>query len=174
MGIISTGVDYYLVFRFIKALVQPFNKTKAYKLGIIDDEGNILKKKRELSGTAEKNAYGYFERMVWNLKKLIMKVPIIGKSLGSFAAASYMFFKEEYDDNEINVLREKTFLKFVWEDLETSAIKYLSEVAPTTSISSGGIPSLTDPSIVSKAAQKNLIRRNKKKKKKKKKLGQVN
>ena len=44
MGIISTGVDYYLVFRFIKALVQPFNKTKAYKLGIIDDEGNILKK----------------------------------------------------------------------------------------------------------------------------------
>ena len=103
-----------------------------------------------------------------------MKVPIIGKSLGSFAAASYMFFKEEYDDNEINVLREKTFLKFVWEDLETSAKKYLSEVAPTTSISSGGIPSLTDPSIVSKAAQKKLIRRNKKKKKKKKKLGQVN
>ena len=173
MGIISTGVDYYLVFRFIKALVQPFTSTKAYKLGIIDDEGNILKKRKELKTSAEKKAYGYFERMVWNLKKLIMKVPVIGKSLGSFAAASYLFFKEEYSDGQINSLREKTFLKFVWEDLETSANMYLREVAPITSISSGGISSLTDPSFLSKKSQKKLILQ-KKKRKKKKKSGRVN
>ena len=52
MGILSTGVDYYMVYRFIKALVTPFNKTKAFDLGIVDDEGNILKKHRELK-TAE-------------------------------------------------------------------------------------------------------------------------
>ena len=65
MGILSTGVDYYMVYRFIKALVTPFNKTKAFNLGIVDDEGNILKKHRELKTAEEKKAYGYFERMVW-------------------------------------------------------------------------------------------------------------
>ena len=163
MGIISTGVDYYLVYRFIKALVKPFTSTKAYKLGIIDAEGNILKKRKQLTTSAEKKAYGYFERMVWNLKKLIMKVPVLGKSIGSFAAASYLFFKEDYSEKEISVLRERTFLKFIWEDMESSAQKYLSEVAPI--INTGSIPSLTDPNIVSKRAQK---------KHKKKKKGKVN
>ena len=73
-------VDYYLVYRFIKALVMPFEKTKAFDLGIIDKEGNILKKQKELKTSEEKAAYGYFERMVWNLKKVIRKVPLVGKS----------------------------------------------------------------------------------------------
>ena len=42
MGIFSRATDYYLTYKFIKALIQPFNKTDAYKLGIIDDEGNII------------------------------------------------------------------------------------------------------------------------------------
>ena len=78
MGIFTRATDYYLTYKFIKALIQPFDKTDAYKLGIIDDEGNILKKKRDLKTSEEKDAYGYFNRMVWNLKKLIQKVPIIG------------------------------------------------------------------------------------------------
>ena len=110
-------VDYYLVYRFIKALVMPFEKTKAFDLGIIDKEGNILKKQKELKTSEEKAAYGYFERMVWNLKKVIHKVPLVGKSLGSVVAASYLLLKEKYEDDELEVLRETTFLKFCWEDI---------------------------------------------------------
>ena len=49
----ASVTDYYLVYRFIKALVTPFKKTKAYRLGIIDDKGNILKKMKDLETSAE-------------------------------------------------------------------------------------------------------------------------
>jgi len=164
MGIFSRATDYYLTYKFIKALIQPFNKTDAYKLGIIDDEGNILKKKRDLKTDEEKNAYGFFNRMVWNLKKLIQKVPVIGKSLGSLAAATYMFFKEDYDPVKLDELKRTTFLKFVWDDLQE-----------TMTASGGGVAGMgynstpTDDDLkISKKAQKKIVRRNKKKKKKKK------
>ena len=159
MGIVGTGVDYYLVYRFIKALVTPFKSTKAFKLGIIDDEGNILKKHKELKTSTEKKAYGYFERMVWNIKKLVGGVPIIGDKLGSFAAAAYLILKE---NNSLEDYKQTTFLKFAWDGLET-----LAENAPVSSTAGiAGLPPDAPP--VSKKAQKKIRKRNKKKKKKKK------
>ena len=161
MGIFSRATDYYLTYKFIKALIQPFNQTDAYKLGIIDDEGNILKKKRDLKTTEEKDAYGFFNRMVWNLKKLIQKGPVIGKSLGSLAAATYMFFKEDYDPVQLDELKRTTFLKFVWDDLQE-----------TMTASGGGVYGLTDGETVvtPKQAKKYKKGNTKKKKKKKKKV----
>ena len=151
MGLLSTGVDYLLVYKFIKALVIPFKKTKAYKLGIIDDEGKILKKTKDLKTDAEKSAYTGFDRMVWNLKKLIQKIPIIGKgALTSWAAAAYLFLKEGNTEDELYDLKKNTFLKFVYEDLQK-----LSEGSPTTNASGGrfrGLP--PDPPPVSKKKQK--------------------
>ena len=158
MGIVGTGVDYYLVYRFIKALVTPFKSTKAFKLGIIVDEGNILKKHKELKTSTEKKAYGYFERMVWNIKKLVHKIPVVGKSFGSYATAAYLILKE---DNSLEDYKRTTFLKFAWDGLET-----LAENAPVSNtVGIAGLP--PDPPPVSKKAQKKIRKRNKKKKKKK-------
>ena len=33
------AIDALITFRFLKLLVTPFNKTKAYELGIIDERG---------------------------------------------------------------------------------------------------------------------------------------
>jgi len=159
MGIFNRATDYYLTYKFIKALIQPFSKTDAYKLGIIDDEGNILKKKRDLKTDEEKNAYGFFNRMVWNLKKLIQKVPVIGRSLGSLAAATYMFFKEDYDPVQLDELKRTTFLKFVWDDLQE-----------TMTASGGGVYGLKDgETVVTPDQAKKYKKGNAKKKKKKKK-----
>ena len=38
-------VDLFLVFSFIKRLVTPFRKWDAYKQGIIDEKGKVLKNK---------------------------------------------------------------------------------------------------------------------------------
>ena len=158
MGIFSRATDYYLTYKFIKALVQPFNKTDAYKLGIIDDEGNILKKKRELKTDEEKKAYGFFHRMVWNLKKLIQKVPIIGKSLGSLASATYLFFKEDYEPVKLEELKRTTFLKFVWDDLQEAM-----------TASGGAVYGLKDgETVVTPKQAKKYKKKNTKKKKKKK------
>ena len=39
----SPAIDAFITFRFLKLLVTPFNKTEAFKLGIIDERGKVLK-----------------------------------------------------------------------------------------------------------------------------------
>lgn len=41
---------------FLKRLVTPFEKTDAYKFGIIDKFGNILKSRKDLKTSKEKSA----------------------------------------------------------------------------------------------------------------------
>ena len=48
MSILSSVGNIYFVYQFIKKLVTPFDKTKAFELGIIDEKGRILKKRRDL------------------------------------------------------------------------------------------------------------------------------
>ena len=36
------AIDLFVTYRFIKLLVTPFEKTDAFKLGIIDKDGNVL------------------------------------------------------------------------------------------------------------------------------------
>ena len=38
-----------IAYRLLKLLVTPFNKTKAYQMGIIDDKGKVLIKKRDFA-----------------------------------------------------------------------------------------------------------------------------
>lgn len=154
MALLKTGVDYFLVYRFIKALTTPFDKTKAFKLGIIDDEGNFLKKYKELKTRTEKEAYGAYDRMVWNLKKLIEKVPIIGKALTSWAGMAYLLLKEQCGDSELLEFGRTCFLKHVWEDLE------ILVEAPTNTYS-GNIDGLPpDDPPVSKKNQKKYTKKN--------------
>ena len=54
----ATGVvDIFMVYQFLKRLATPFEKWDAYKLGIIDKEGNILKKKHQRGSLPEKQAF---------------------------------------------------------------------------------------------------------------------
>ena len=51
MGILKSAADLVYTLRFLKLLTTPFEKTKAYELGIIDDKGKELKKMRDLQNT---------------------------------------------------------------------------------------------------------------------------
>lgn len=83
-------VDLFLVYQFIRRLATPFNEWEAYKLGIIDENGNVLKKRRELRDERERKAFGIFDVMILNLKKLLAKVPGGSTRLASYAAALYL------------------------------------------------------------------------------------
>ena len=91
-------IDAVIAYRVLKLLVTPFNKTKAFELGIIDAKGKVLKKSKEIKDPKERNAYTLLIRFVFNLKKLLAKVGVRGP-LGTAAAAALAFFKEEYGDN---------------------------------------------------------------------------
>ena len=94
----SRVIDAVIAYRVLKLLVTPFNRTKAFELGIIDDQGKVLKKSRDIKNAEERNAYTLLIRFVFNLKKLLAKIGIRGP-LGSAAAAAFAFFKEEYGNN---------------------------------------------------------------------------
>ena len=83
-------VDVFLVYQFLKRLATPFENWDAYKLGIIDADGKVLKKRDDLKSTEELNAWGYFDIMVANLKKLLAKVPGGSTRIGSIAAAALL------------------------------------------------------------------------------------
>ena len=119
------AIDLFVTYRFIKLLVTPFEKTDAFKLGIIDEKGNRVMpppiggvrqtKPKSLNTTEEKNAYTILHKLVFNIKKIFGKVPGLRTKLGTYAAALFLLkdtFKESVDDPDVF---EKEFMKYLKE-----------------------------------------------------------
>ena len=121
------AIDLFVTYRFIKLLVTPFEKTEAFKLGIIDKNGNRVmpprdpktniqvKKPEPLRTSEEKSAYTILHKLVFNIKKIFGKVPGLRTKLGTYAAALFLLkdtFKESVDDPDVF---EKEFMKYLKE-----------------------------------------------------------
>jgi len=83
-------INAFVIYQFIRLLIKPFDQTDAFKLGIIDADGNYLKKQGDLKTPEEKKASNIFTRLVWNIKKILNKVPLVRSKLGTFATALYL------------------------------------------------------------------------------------
>ena len=90
----NRAVDLVITYRVIKLLVTPFNKQEAFKQGIIDKDGNVLRKFRTLKTTAEKKSYTILHRFIFNLKRILKRVGLGGK-LGTFAVALGLLLRED-------------------------------------------------------------------------------
>lgn len=64
------GFDYLIIFAIAKKFSTPFNKTQAYKLGIINDKGEIIKPPTTVN---ERNAFTPLDNIVIRIKRLIPK-----------------------------------------------------------------------------------------------------
>jgi len=160
MGIIAGIGNIYFVYQFLKKLVTPFNKTKAFDLGIIDETGKILKRRRDLEGSEEKDAYNLSDTLIWNVKKLMGKIPGGKSRIASYAAALWLI-KEQQDgykitEEELELQFFDQFEKMYNNDLEfdSATLKKfedtLIEASPTTAMGGGniavrGIPLLKKP-----------------------------
>ena len=105
-------VDLLIAYRVIKMLVTPFNKQPAFKYGIIDDKGKVLKKFNTIKGTNEKQSYTVLHRFVFNLKRILAKVGIKGK-LGSFAVAAALLLKENKEYSKYKNVIESTIITYL-------------------------------------------------------------
>jgi hypothetical protein len=114
------AIDLFVTYRFIKLLVTPFEKQEAYKLGVIDKNGNRIlipgtNKPTILNTIAEKNSYTVLHKLVFNIKKIFGKVPGLRTKLGTYAAALFLLkdtFKEDVDPK----MWEREFLKYLKEN----------------------------------------------------------
>ena len=115
MGLLSRAADFAYAIRFLKLLVTPWDKTEAFKLGIVDEKGKTIKKGKDLKTPQEKAAYTIFHRLVFNLKRVIQKLPF-GKTLVASYASALFLIREEtgMSDNQI----KKTLEKFLEEPIE--------------------------------------------------------
>ena len=90
------AVDLFVVYRFLKLLVTPWNKQEAFKLGIIDKKGNALKKARDLTTETERSSFTLLHRLVFNCKRIMNKIPLVRTQLGTYATALFLL-KEHYN-----------------------------------------------------------------------------
>ena len=105
----TRAIDLLITYRIIKLLTTPFEKQEAYRLGIIDKNGKVLRKTKELKTGKERDSYTILHRFVFNLKRLINIVPGGKSKLGTYAAALGLLLKENKDINEIEI--EKVLYK---------------------------------------------------------------
>ena len=116
------AIDLFVTYRFIKLLTTPFNRTEAYKLGIIDKDGNRILQPNstqpavELATAQLQHAYTVLHKLVFNIKKIFEKVPGLRTKVGTYAAALFLLkdtFKEHVEDPDVF---EKEFMKYLKEN----------------------------------------------------------
>ena len=100
----SRIVDNLIAYRILKMLVTNFEDTEAFKLGIIDAKGKNIRKQT----SNERDAYTYLNRLVFNMKKIINRLPGGESKMKSLVTALWLV-KEHYESGNRStaMLQEK-------------------------------------------------------------------
>ena len=108
----SRAIDFLITYRIVKLLVTPFNKQEAFKFGIIDEKGKVLKKYSTLKTEKERKSYTLLNRFVFNLKRILQRVGL-GSKLGSLGVALALMIKEDKSYAQHKTLIEQTVIKYL-------------------------------------------------------------
>lgn len=105
MSFLSRTGDVFYAFRFLRLLTTQWTETGAYKMGLIDANGKLLKKPET---PEERDKYNIFHRLVFNLKTLLNKVPLGKTTIASYLAALYLIKEDSgMSDNKLISILEK-------------------------------------------------------------------
>ena len=133
----SKVTDLVLVYQFLKRLTTPFDETKAFELGIIDERGKRIKSK-EIKTTEEKNSYGYFDKLVFNLKKLLEKLPGGKTKLASYAAALFLIREAQKPERKYTTKDLQEELDASIKELEKRIMKNLKNLVEDVPANASG------------------------------------
>ena len=110
----NRAVDLVITYRVVKLLATPFERQEAFKYGIIDKNGKVLRKFRTLKTTAEKKSYTMLHRFVFNLKRILQKAGLGGR-LGTFAVALGLLIREDKNYKPYKNLIESAVITYLKE-----------------------------------------------------------
>lgn len=111
-------VDSVLSYILMKKLITPIKRTPAFKLGLVDREGDVLKKPET---EEEVNAITTLDKLVYKLKKLL------GSKLAQLNRFMYLLGSAEDVSSDIHVMggvEKRGVVKRIQADLETMFEKY--------------------------------------------------
>ena len=165
---ISNALNYVVLYKLISRMIKPIKKTKAYELGIVDEKGKILRKRRTLKTKEEKDALTRLDIFVFNLKRVLG--PLGRSKLANIVGAIYLLKEQDnldiFDDEENRfVLIESRYASFL-ESLSREDYLFIEEIVNAVGDGSN-IAGLTDEPPV------DLKKKKKKDKKKEKKRNLV-
>jgi hypothetical protein len=103
------AIDLFVAYRFLRILTTPWEEQPAFKHGIIDGEGKLLRKANTLNTTAERESFTLLTRLVFNLKRIMSKIPGVRTKLGTYATALYLLKQHFADQVEEEDTVENTF-----------------------------------------------------------------
>jgi len=156
---LSNIITSFTLYKFLDTLTMPFIKTDAYRLGIIDASGNLLKNVNTLNPT-EKAAYNDFYQLVFSLKRLLLKIPDPSVRANLSSVVSSLRLISEHceliggnkDEFVERALRELSACRLLNEEGEGAA----PTATPTNSVGAGGIYGLKpeETTFLSKEGQK--------------------
>ena len=88
MGAISSISDTFYALRFLRLLTMPWEKTGAFKAGVIDENGKLIKKPQS---SAEKSSYTLFHKLVYNIRRTFSILPgPLSKKIANYATALFL------------------------------------------------------------------------------------
>ena len=105
----GTAIDLFVAYRFLRILTTPWEDQPAYKLGIIDKDGKLLKRSTSLRTIDEKQAFTLLHRLVFNLKRILSKIPGVRTKIGTYATALFLLKQHFGGQVEDEDMIEKAF-----------------------------------------------------------------
>ena len=107
------AIDLFVAYRFLRILTTPWEDQDAFKFGIIDKDGKLLRKVNTLKTDEEKKSFTLLHRLVFNLKRILHKVPLVKSKLGTYATALFLLKQSVVTDDEESSMIEKTFTNWL-------------------------------------------------------------
>lgn len=98
-------IDNLLAFKILTLLATPFEEMEAFKLGIINNHGDVIKPYSTLISAKEKVAANYLMRLVITIKRLMFKTPNGEWYLKDMTRALFLI-KESYYSGDASMLAE--------------------------------------------------------------------
>ena len=105
----GTAIDLFVAYRFLRILTTPWEDQPAYKLGIIDKDGKLLKRSTSLRTIDEKQSFTLLHRLVFNLKRILSKIPGVRTKIGTYATALFLLKQHFGGQVEDEDMIEKAF-----------------------------------------------------------------
>jgi hypothetical protein len=152
----SRLVDSVLAYRILTLLTTPFRGTPAFKLGIIDSQGKLI---REPRTDAEKDAYTLLDRLVFRVKQLLDTSSVhtdLLKRAVSLVREHYEEGDEEILAEELDLIDVTQITKYGYRSFRSLAEEGEGGVAGTTT---ANVQDLETEPVVSKKRQRKLLRR---------------
>ena len=128
--------DLFVAYRFLRILTTAWEDQDAFKHGIIDKDGKLLRKANTLTKQEEKQSFTLLHRLVFNLKRILHKIPGVRTKIGTYATALYLL-KQHFPEVENEKTIELVLKNWLVDNGMCADDELLEDVQQTTVLPKG-------------------------------------